>query len=367
MALYDLDKTKPRPVSSESHSLSSLSYGHELTMPFHLYCLLKSPPSDSKKAKSVFKYLSTHVTDFAHLQLQTLERSNLVPISGKKEVPRVAPGGMFFPIGRFGKSRAIWKFVYLYGFWTQCATISMSVWSQERANGPAEDYSQVWRNIAANVHLLGHSLRRAMQRSAFTLGFRTVASLSPSLSTQTKQTFDGEDEKIEAAQPFVHVVALPGDVVIIDDSHSYSQFTTVIIACPQEQMGARDDVIRDAEWLKRNLTLGKPHSSILEATAAASMENRNSMVLDLVHKGENDWFELASSIRKLILAHQNLSDSSFFVSLASRLRFFCRIIFEISMTFWKTSLCFRLLSGFVILQTSLKNLKRQGVNVDRYV
>ncbi|KAH9472303.1 hypothetical protein Pst134EA_002926 [Puccinia striiformis f. sp. tritici] len=100
--------------------------------------------------------------------------------------------------------------------------------------GPAEDYSQVWRNIAANVHLLGHSLRRAMQRSAFTLGFRTVASLSPSLSTQTKQTFDGEDEKIEAAQPFVHVVALPGDVVIIDDSHSYSQFTTVIIACPQE-------------------------------------------------------------------------------------------------------------------------------------
>ncbi|KAI7966156.1 hypothetical protein MJO29_001904 [Puccinia striiformis f. sp. tritici] len=271
MALYDLDKTKPRPVSSESHSLSSLSYGHELTMPFHLYCLLKSPPSDSKKAKSVFKYLSTHVTDFAHLQLQTLERN-----SGNQ--------------GLFGS--------------------------------PAEDYSQVWRNIAANVHLLGHSLRRAMQRSAFTLGFRTVASLSPSLSTQTKQTFDGEDEKIEAAQPFVHVVALPGDVVIIDDSHSYSQFTTVIIACPQEltqlvkeSSKIQRSVPQRTERSKeiRRLIHSKPHSSILEATAAASMENRNSMVLDLVHKGENDWFELASSIRKLILAHQNLSDSSFFI------------------------------------------------------
>ncbi|POW05295.1 hypothetical protein PSTT_09752, partial [Puccinia striiformis] len=246
-------------------------------------------------------------------------------------------------------------------------------------------------------------LRRAMQRSAFILGSRRVASLSPSSTTKTKQTFEDEDEEIEAGQPFVHVLALPGDVVIIDDSHSYSQFTTVIIACPQEevfeqlaeslgaprltqlvkesfkiqrsvpeqterseeirrlivertalflherQMGARDDVIRDAEWLKRNLTvksveqvslqrqliyLGKPHSSILEATAAASMENRNSMVLYLVRKGEIDWFELASSICKLILAHQKLSDSLFFMT---------------------------------ILQTSLKNLKRRGVNVDRII
>lgn len=89
-------------------------------------------------------------------------------------------------------------------------------------------------------------------------------------------------------------------------------------------------MIRDAEWLKRHLTvksveqvslqrqlvyLGKPHSSVLEATAAASMEGRNSMVLYLVRKGEIDWFELASSICKLILAHQKLSDSLFFVSL----------------------------------------------------
>ncbi|KNE88504.1 hypothetical protein PSTG_18092 [Puccinia striiformis f. sp. tritici PST-78] len=174
--------------------------------------------------------------------------------------------------------------------------------------GSAEEYLQVLRNFTADVHLLGHSLRRAMQLNEATL-------LEPS-PTKTKQTFEDEDEKIEASQPFVHVSALPGEVVIIDDPHSYSQFTMVIIACPHEevckqlakterseeirrliveqtalslherQMGARDDLIRDAEWLTQNLT------------------------------GEIDWFELASLICKLILAHQKLSDSIFFISLA---------------------------------------------------
>ncbi|KAI9626277.1 hypothetical protein KEM48_010529 [Puccinia striiformis f. sp. tritici PST-130] len=380
------------------------------------------PPSDSKKAKSVFEYLSTRVADFSQSQLQTLKQSKFVPISGKKEVPHVAPGGCFFQ-STDSANQGPFKSLFTYidfgpsarPFLLACG-VKNEPTVQEIAQmliadpakfyalaGSAEEYLQVLRNIAANVHLLGHSLRRAMQRSAFILGSRRVASLSPSSTTKTKQTFEDEDEEIEAGQPFVHVLALPGDVVIIDDSHSYSQFTTVIIACPQEevfeqlaeslgaprltqlvkesfkiqrsvpeqterseeirrlivertalflherQMGARDDVIRDAEWLKRNLTvksveqvslqrqliyLGKPHSSILEATAAASMENRNSMVLYLVRKGEIDWFELASSICKLILAHQKLSDSLFFMT---------------------------------ILQTSLKNLKRRGVNVDRII
>ncbi|KAI7936208.1 hypothetical protein MJO29_015511 [Puccinia striiformis f. sp. tritici] len=143
--------------------------------------------------------------------------------------------------------------------------------------GSAEEYLQVLRNITADVHLLGHSLRRAMQLNEATL-------LEP-LPTKTKQTFEEEDKKIKASQPFVHISALPGEVVIIDDPHSYSPFTKVIIACPQEevckqlakterseeirqlivertalflherQMGARDNVIRDVEWLKQNLTV----------------------------------------------------------------------------------------------------------------
>ncbi|KAI7963176.1 hypothetical protein MJO29_003603 [Puccinia striiformis f. sp. tritici] len=94
--------------------------------------------------------------------------------------------------------------------------------------GSAEEYLQVLRNFTADVHLLGHSLRRAMQLNEATL-------LEPS-PTKTKQTFEDEDEKIEASQPFVHVSALPGEVVIIDDPHSYSQFTMVIIACPHEEV-----------------------------------------------------------------------------------------------------------------------------------
>ncbi|KAI9628703.1 hypothetical protein H4Q26_017966 [Puccinia striiformis f. sp. tritici PST-130] len=273
MALYDLDKTKPQPVSSEPHSLLSLSCGHKLMKTFHLYRLLKSPPSDFKNAKSVFESLSTCVTDF---------------------------------------SQSPWNRMLI----TEAAKF-------DALAGSAEEYLQVLRNITADVHLLGHSLRRAMQLNEATL-------LEP-LPTKTKQTFEEEDKKIKASQPFVHISALPGEVVIIDDPHSYSPFTKVIIACPQEevckqlakterseeirqlivertalflherQMGARDNVIRDVEWLKQNLT------------------------------GEIDWFELASSICKLILAHQKLSDS---------------------------------LSFMTILQTSLKNLQGGGKNVD---
>ncbi|KAH9441137.1 hypothetical protein Pst134EB_029786 [Puccinia striiformis f. sp. tritici] len=195
--------------------------------------------------------------------------------------------------------------------------------------GSAEEYLQVLRNITADVHLLGHSLRRAMQLNEATL-------LEP-LPTKTKQTFEDEDKKIKASQPFVHVSALPGEVVIIDDPHSYSPFTKVIIACPQEevckQLAKTDGSTRQCDqrcgMVKTKLDCR--NSSILEATAAASMENRNSMVLYLVRKGEIDWFELASLICKLILAHQKLSDS---------------------------------LSFMTILQTSLKNLQGGGKNVD---
>ncbi|OAV92499.1 hypothetical protein PTTG_01164 [Puccinia triticina 1-1 BBBD Race 1] len=383
--------------------------------------LLKQTPPDPKKAKTVFEYLSTRVADFSQSQLQTLKQAQFVPISGK-EVTHVAPGGCFFQ-STDSANQGPFKSLFTYidfgpsarPFLLACG-VKNEPTVQEIAQmliadpakfyalaGSAEEYLQVLRNIAANFHLLGHGLRRAMQRSAFILGSRRVASSSGSSLVAKPQTFTDEDEEIEAGQPFVHVLALPGDVVIIDDSHSYSQFTTVIIACPQEavfeqlaealgaprltqlvkesfqiqrsaperterseeirrllvertalflherQTGARDDVIRDAEWLKRHLTvksveqvslqrqlvyLGKPHSSVLEATAAASMEGRNSMVLYLVRKGEIDWFELASSICKLILAHQKLSDSLFFMT---------------------------------ILQTSLKNLKRRGVNVDRII
>ncbi|KAA1076386.1 hypothetical protein PGT21_005519 [Puccinia graminis f. sp. tritici] len=384
--------------------------------------LLQHRPSDAKKAKAVFEYLSTRVADFSQSQLQTLKQAKFVPISGK-ESTHVGPGGCFFQSAD-STNQGPFKSLFTYidfgpsarPFLLACG-VKNEPTVQEIAQmliadpakfyalaGSAEEYLQVLRNIAANVHLLGHGLKKAMQRSAFILGSRRVASSSSSSGVATKApTFEDEDDEIEAGQPFVHVLALPGDVVIIDDSHSYSQFTTIIIACPQEevfeqlaeslgaprltqlvkesfriqrsvpeqterseeirrlliertalflherQTGARDDVIRDAEWLKRHLTvksveqvslqrqlvyLGKPHSSVLESTAAASMEGRNSMVLYLVRKGEIDWFELASSICKLILAHQKLSDSLFFMT---------------------------------ILQTSLKNLKRRGVNVDRII
>jgi len=386
--------------------------------------LLQHPPSDPKKAKAVFEYLSTRVADFSPPQLQTLKQAKFVPITAKDVTQHVAPGGCFFQsadLANQGPFKSLFTYID-FGpsarpFLLACG-VKNEPTVQEIAQmliadpakfyaltGSAEEYLQVLRNIAANVHLLGHGLRKAMQRSAFILGSRRVASSSTTASSTTKiqPTYEDEDEEIEAGQPFVHVLALPGDVVIIDDSHSYSQFTTIIIACPQEevfeqlaeslgaprltqlvkesfriqrsvpeqterseeirrllvertalflherQTGARDDVIRDAEWLKRHLTvksveqvslqrqlvyLGKPHSSVLEATAAASMESRNSMVLYLVRKGEIDWFELASSICKLILAHQKLSDSLFFMT---------------------------------ILQTSLKNLKRRGMNVDRII
>lgn len=102
----------------------------------------------------------------------------------------------------------------------------------------------------------------------------------------------------------------------------------------ERQAGVRNDVIRDAEWMKKHLVvkqvehlalhrdliyLGTKHSSVLQATASATMEGRNTMVLYLARKTEIDWFELASTVCKLILAHQKLSDSLFFVRLSRTL------------------------------------------------
>ncbi|KAA1076394.1 hypothetical protein PGT21_005731 [Puccinia graminis f. sp. tritici] len=332
--------------------------------------LLQHRPSDAKKAKAVFEYISLP-------ELQTSPNStNQGPFKSLFTYIDFGPSARPFLLACGVKNEPTVQEIAQMLIADPAKFYALA--------GSAEEYLQVLRNIAANVHLLGHGLKKAMQRSAFILGSRRVASSSSSSGVATKApTFEDEDDEIEAGQPFVHVLALPGDVVIIDDSHSYSQFTTIIIACPQEevfeqlaeslgaprltqlvkesfriqrsvpeqterseeirrlliertalflherQTGARDDVIRDAEWLKRHLTvksveqvslqrqlvyLGKPHSSVLESTAAASMEGRNSMVLYLVRKGEIDWFELASSICKLILAHQKLSDSLFFVN-----------------------------------------------------
>lgn len=382
--------------------------------------LLENPPSDSTKAKAMFEYLSTRVADFSQSHLQTLRQAKFIPVSGK-EMTHVSPGSCFFqPQDQVTRGPFKSLFTYIdFGPTARPFLLACGVKNEPTVQeitqmliadpakfyalaGSAEEYLQVLRNIAANVHLLSRELRKAMQRSAFILGSRRVAS-SSSNPTVKQRACEDEDEEIEAGQPFVQVLALPAEVVIIDDSHSYSQFTTVIIACPQEevfeqlaeslgaprltqlvkesfriqpavpehnertdeirklliertalflherQTGTRNDVIRDAEWLKRHLVvksveqvslqrqlayLGKTHLSVLQATAAAAMESKNSMVLHLVRKGEIDWFELASSVCKLILVHQKLSDSLFFMT---------------------------------ILQTSLKNLKRRGVNVDRII
>ncbi|KAI9617177.1 hypothetical protein H4Q26_013041 [Puccinia striiformis f. sp. tritici PST-130] len=172
--------------------------------------------------------------------------------------------------------------------------------------GSAEEYLQVLRNITADVHLLGHSLRRAMQLNEATL-------LEP-LPTKTKQTFEDEDKKSKlvnhlfTSQLFLVIIACPQEEVCkqLAKTERSEEIRRLIVErtalfLHERQMGARDNVIRDVEWLKQNLT------------------------------GEIDWFELASLICKLILAHQKLSDS---------------------------------LSFMTILQTSLKNLQGGGKNVD---
>lgn len=377
--------------------------------------LIEQPPSDATKAKYIFEYLSTRVADFSQSELSSLKNASIIPVS---KGSHASPSTCFFqPQNSVNSGPFKSLFTYIdFGLASKPFLLACGVKNEPTVQeitemliadpakfyalaGSAEEYLQVLRNIAANVHLLGHGLKQAMQKSAFILGSRRV---SPSGTTGEKAlVYDDDDDEIEAGQPFVHVLALPRDVVIIDDSHSYSQFTSIIIACPQEEVfehlaeslgasrltkilkekfhiegvnpenertremrqliierchlflyerqGVRNDVIRDAEWMKRNLVvkqvehlalqrdliyLGTKHSSVLQATATASMENRNTMVIYLARKTEIDWFELASTVCKHILAHQKLSDSLFFMT---------------------------------ILQTSLKNLKRRGVNVDRII
>ncbi|KAH9824771.1 hypothetical protein DFH28DRAFT_941666 [Melampsora americana] len=355
--------------------------------------LIDQPPSDTTKAKQIYEYLSTRVADFSQSELSRLKNASIIPVT---KGSHASPSTCFFQPQNSVKSGPFKSlFTYIdFGLASKPFLRACGVKNEPTVQeitemliadpakfyalaGSAEEYLQVLRNIAANSHLLGHGLKQAMQRSAFILGSRRV---SPSGTTGEKAlVYEDDDDEIEAGQPFVHVLALPRDVEVFEhlaESLGASRLTKIlkekfhiegvnpenertremrqliIERCHlflYERQGVRNDVVRDAEWMKRNLVvkqvehlalqrdliyLGTKHSSVLQATATASMESRNTMVIYLARKTEIDWFELASTVCKHILAHQKLSDSLFFMT---------------------------------ILQTSLKNLKRRGVNVDRII
>lgn len=212
--------------------------------------LIDQPPSDILQARRIFEYMSTRVADFSQSDLTKLKNSSFIPVKQGSHAP---PSTCFFQpqdAVKNGPFKSLFTYID-FGVASKPFLLACGVKNEPTVQeitemlvadpakfyalaGSAEEYLQVLRNIAANAHLLGSSLKQAMQRSAFILGSRRVSS---SVTVGEKaQVYDDEDDEIEAGQPFVHVLALPKDVVVIDDSHSYSQFTTIIIACPQEEV-----------------------------------------------------------------------------------------------------------------------------------
>ncbi|GAA99452.1 hypothetical protein E5Q_06151 [Mixia osmundae IAM 14324] len=377
--------------------------------------LLARPPPTISQASAIFGYLSTRVAFFSAAELARLKAAPFVFIKDGKGESFQAPGELYFSTGSstlrsliktvdFGSEAR--PFLSAVGVKTEPSTIEIA---QMIVNDPkkiyalagsASEYLAILRQIASSSKTIPSSLQRQMRTAAWLLGSRRLPTSQKSRAGRKRSDSDDEDEDDGLIS---YDLCRAQDLVVIDDSNTAIIFADSISACPQEDvlealaesLGAprisalvtsrynttgsvrsatqrsqdlqklvfertalflherqtyqRQDVKRDAEWVKSHLSVGivdslefhrtLKHQTVVKthvtsASAAATLEDgqRKLMLYLAANIPEIDYFEVASSLCRLILTKPKLQDSLLFMTL---------------------------------LQTSLKNLKRRGFNVDR--
>ncbi|KAH8916083.1 hypothetical protein BT69DRAFT_1356002 [Atractiella rhizophila] len=368
--------------------------------------LLTEPPT-VETATTVFTYLSSQLSAFSSRDLSTLRSASLIPVSKEGKTVYTPPSECYFSGDRTSLPSQFKSLFNWVNFGETAKPFLTAVGVKEEPNiqeicklmvedpvkmyrlaGSSEAYVGVLRSLAANWSFLSSPLRMEMGRSAFFLGCKRVQAAP----------VGNEDDEEEEEATFHYKLLRPSDVLIVDENSAYSPFSGDVYVCPQEdilemlaeglgaqrlskvlknsyrvegqraknpkttdmrklviersalflyerQQQSKKEIAKDAEWIRKHLEVvqvsnienvrtlvhnGDRFVRTQHLTACTLME-QGAMVLFLAGR-EIDYYEVASSLCKLILTRQRMNDALLFMTL---------------------------------LQTSVKNLKRRGFNVDR--
>ncbi|GAA5919060.1 hypothetical protein JCM1841_003725 [Sporobolomyces salmonicolor] len=381
--------------------------------------LVGSPPQTIEEASKIFSYLSSQVSHFASADMEALSWAAFVPIrrpDGKVEIlpplnlffksDENLPAGLrslFTTIPDFGLAAR--PFLVACGVKESPSTLevaSMLIADPPRfydLAGSAERYLSILRLLALNYSSLSSTLRSRMKMSAFFLGTKRILNTS---SSNNKTLLDDDSDDDEGSETLVYQLARASELAINDEPAAFRVFQADILACPQEdalealaeQLGAHRISRLITEQYR---TVGEPdegakravelHRAVAERTFLFLSERRQQYGKGEL-KHDPDWiqshlqvYEVRSiELIRTLKSAQGLKKSSHAASACAQLAkngdVALYIAQNIDVDYYEVamSLCKLLLSKLrpndallllTILQTTLRNLKRRGFNVDR--
>ncbi|KAL4898511.1 hypothetical protein BDV59DRAFT_167032 [Aspergillus ambiguus] len=212
--------------------------------------LIRQPPSSTRDARDVFKYLAGRVSELRHQDVSRVGDTRIVPISmGKGSgVRHVAPKLCYLGDGE--DYRDIFDFV---DFGQEANLFLMAVGSKREPTKTelaymvvreparisstfqsAEKYLKLLRTLAEHFPTLkkDRALHAEMRKSAFLMASRDIASLGEKGHKEQNLLDSDEDEEHNIKE---WTLTSAPDVVVVDDFQSFSLFREHILAAPQEE------------------------------------------------------------------------------------------------------------------------------------
>ncbi|GAA5980148.1 hypothetical protein JCM10908_001550 [Rhodotorula pacifica] len=384
--------------------------------------LVANPPKAISEASKIFAYLSSQVSHFSSTEIEALRWAAIIPSKTPElKLENLPPMNLYFQTSEStlpSGLRSLFRTVPDFGpaarpFLVACG-VKESPSTSEIATllisdpsrfydlaGSSERYLAVLRLLAVNFSTFSTTLRSKMKLSACFLGTKRLASTTNGTSGRTLLDLD-EDEDEGGETTLVYKLARASELIINDEPAAFHVFQSEILACPQEdllealaeQLGSRrisqliseqyftsgasnstspraqdlrrtvsertflflserrqqygkGELKHDPEWIQKHLQLHEVKTielvrelrtpqGVKRATAAASACAKTlpngDIGLYISQSLELDFYEVAMGLCKLLLSKLRANDALLLLT---------------------------------ILQTTLKNLKRRGFNVDR--
>ncbi|GAA6035210.1 hypothetical protein JCM8097_006421 [Rhodosporidiobolus ruineniae] len=386
--------------------------------------LISEPPKTVAEASKVFAYLSTQIAYFSSSDIEALRWASFIPVRKATEVKyEPAPPlhlyfstadttlptslkSLFQTVPDFGPAAK--PFLVAVGVKESPSTAEIA---QMLIGNPAkfyelanssERYLAVLRLIAVNYSSLPSTLRTRMKASPFFLGTKRITTGASTASSKTLLDQDDDDDDEGGTTTLVYQLAKASELAVNDEPAAFAVFQGDILACPQEdvlealaeQLGAnrisklitehyrtvgepdegskravdlkrtvgertflflserrqqygKGELKHDPEWVQKHLqvfevrsielvrTLNSPQGlkkSSTVASACAKTASNGDIQLFISQSIEIDFYEVAMGLCKLLLSKSRPNDALLLLT---------------------------------ILQTTLKNLKRRGFQVDR--
>ncbi|KAL8283592.1 hypothetical protein RQP46_005387 [Phenoliferia psychrophenolica] len=212
--------------------------------------LLKAPPAGIEEAQSVFSYLSTQVSQFSQTQIATLRSASFVPVivAARPEHrspsvcffssdPSLPPGltALFQTLPDFGLAAK--PFLTAVGVKESPSTTEIATLVLENpsklldVSGSAERYLSVLRTIALNYKSLSWALQKQMKTASFFLGTKRVPP-----ANGVSSLIDDDDDDDESSGNISYELARASSLCINDEPHTFRFFEKDVLSCPQEEV-----------------------------------------------------------------------------------------------------------------------------------